>query len=211
MPPGRGALEDIFQLPEVINGIPQVFALLPHAASLMLRAREDQTGHRIPDESLPLQADDGPRLGPDCAGGSSSIPPHSRELQAGPVVSPPCLKRPVHHDRGPLCGRRGHVGRPAPIATSKRLLVMALGRVEPTGYRWADTWKREMANPGVPPLLQEPVRATVRWQHKGPVRRTPSTTPGHGLRPVALTTAADGVELVIDGRSPGLHWELVAE
>ena len=100
---------------------------------------------------------------------------------------------------------------PAPIATSKRLLVTALARVEPTGYRWADTWKREMANPGVPPLLQEPVRATVRWQHKGPVKAYALDNTGARLRPVALTTAADGVELVIDGRSPGLHWELVAE
>ena len=69
-----------------------------------------------------------------------------------------------------------------------------------------------MANPGVPPLLQEPGRATAPWgQHKGPVKAYALDNTGARLRPVALTTAADGVEFVIDGRSPGLHWELVAE
>ncbi len=57
-----------------------------------------------------------------------------------------------------------------PIATSKRLLVSAIARVEPTGFRWVDTLKREVADPGRPPFLQEPVSATVVWRHKGKVR-----------------------------------------
>ena len=35
--PGTGGGEDIYQIPEVANADPQVFALWPHAASLLLR------------------------------------------------------------------------------------------------------------------------------------------------------------------------------
>src|SRR5205085_2574307 len=35
--PGTAGGEDIFQVPEVANAAPQVFALWPHAASILLR------------------------------------------------------------------------------------------------------------------------------------------------------------------------------
>ena len=57
-----------------------------------------------------------------------------------------------------------------PIATTKRLLVSAIARVEPTGFRWVDSWKREVADPGRPPFLQEPVSAKIVWRRKGVVR-----------------------------------------
>ena len=37
---GTAGGEDIFAIAEVVNGIPQAFALLPHAASLLLRTAE---------------------------------------------------------------------------------------------------------------------------------------------------------------------------
>ena len=37
---GTGGGEDIFQIPEVVNGNPQVFAFWPHAASLALRGQK---------------------------------------------------------------------------------------------------------------------------------------------------------------------------
>ena len=48
-----------------------------------------------------------------------------------------------------------------PIASSKRLLVTVIGRVEPTGFRLGRSIQREVADPGRPPLLQEPVFARV--------------------------------------------------
>src|SRR5262249_28083333 len=36
---GTGGVDDFYVIPEMINGIPQVFALFPHAASLYLRGQ----------------------------------------------------------------------------------------------------------------------------------------------------------------------------
>ncbi len=38
----------------------------------------------------------------------------------------------------------------APIATTKRLLVTAIARVQPTGFRWVDESKFDVAEPGRP-------------------------------------------------------------
>ena len=53
-----------------------------------------------------------------------------------------------------------------PIASTKRLLVSAIAHVQPTGFRWTTGWKREVADPGRPPFLQEPVLASVVWRRK---------------------------------------------
>ena len=102
---------------------------------------------------------------------------------------------------------------PEPIAEAKRLLVTAVGRVEPTGFRWVDSWKREVADPGRPPFLQEPVRAQVVWRRKGTIRAFALNNAGERIGPVDLekSQSGEGVELVIDGRTPGFHWELVVE
>ncbi len=100
---------------------------------------------------------------------------------------------------------------PKPIATTDRLLVSAVARVAPTGFRWVDHWRREVADPGVPPLLQEPVMARVRWRHKGTIKAYALDNTGARTGPGTLVQNADGVELVLDGRAGGFHWELVAE
>jgi hypothetical protein len=98
-----------------------------------------------------------------------------------------------------------------PIASSNRLLVTAMARVEPTGYRWVDTWKRDVADPGRPPLLQEPVRARIRWRNKGNVKAYALDNSGARVHPVTLETVEDGVVLNILGNEPTFHWELVVE
>ncbi len=207
---GTGGVEDIFQLPEVVNGIPQVFALLPHAASLTLQAREDQPGNA--SRTGPSPARRMAVAGWEPTRGRLVIDtPHTQGLAGWPGGDPADLDDLTVTTEDPFAVVVATSVGPAPIATSKRLLVTALARVEPSGFRWADSWKREVAHPGAPPLLQEPVRATVRWKHKGPVKAYSLDNTGARLHEVALKTAADGVVLVIDGRGPGLHWELVAE
>jgi hypothetical protein len=98
-----------------------------------------------------------------------------------------------------------------PIASTTRLLVTAVARIEPSGYRWVDYWKREVADPGRPPLIQEPVQARIRWRHKGPVKAFALDNSGARTGPVTLIPTADGVELVLGGDLPALHWELVVE
>ena len=71
-----------------------------------------------------------------------------------------------------------------PIASTKRLLVSAIARVEPTGFRWVSGWKREVADPGRPPFLQEPVTATIVWRRKGMVRAFVLNNEGDRIGPV---------------------------
>ncbi len=103
---------------------------------------------------------------------------------------------------------------PEPIAEAKRLLVTAIGRVEPTGFRWVDRWKLAVADPGRPPFLQEPVRARIAWRRKGTIRRLRRQQCRRARRPGSPSRqlpGGEGVALVIDGRTAGFHWELVAE
>jgi hypothetical protein len=100
---------------------------------------------------------------------------------------------------------------PEPIATTKRLLVTAVARVEPKGLRWVDEWKHEVADPGQPPLLQEPVQARVSWRRAGTVKAYALDNTGARVAPARLDPTAGGVRLLIDGASPTLHWELVVE
>ena len=61
---------------------------------------------------------------------------------------------------------------PEPIASARRLLITVVGRVQPTGFRWVDRFGREVADPGRPPFLQEPVFARVVWRRQGKIRAT---------------------------------------
>src|SRR5262249_54962038 len=100
-----------------------------------------------------------------------------------------------------------------PIANTKRLLVSAIAQVEPTGFRWVDSWKYRVADPGRPPFLQEPVTARVVWRRKGSVRAFALNNAGERTGPAQLETLPGdkGVALNLDGMAPGFHWELLAE
>lgn len=212
---GTGGGEDIFGLGEAINGIPQAFALLPHSASVVRHATGGATGRAG-------------RPAPNPGGGgrsTSGFDPRTNRL----VIDTP-------HTRGVAAwglarsvgawkseGLTIDVADPSglvvvssldrePIATSRRLLVTALGRVEPTDYRSVDEWRRESGDPGRPPLLHEGVRARVTWQHPGRVLAFALDNTGARVGPARVEPGDDGgTRLEIDGRTPSLHWELVVE
>ena len=98
-----------------------------------------------------------------------------------------------------------------PIEKSRRLLVTALARVEPTGYRWVDEWKRDVADPGVPPLLREPVSARIHWRGKGGWKAFALDNNGIRIATATLSESSDGKVLEIAGTASNMHWELVAE
>jgi hypothetical protein len=210
---GTGGGEDIYQLPEIVNGIPQVFALWPHAASLLLRgpttgpAGPKAVAHRPAGTSRVTAV---PSWNPD-QGRLVIDTPYTQGLAGWPGPEPAefeTLQVKIDQPYGVVivssAGKQ-------PIAGSNRLLVTAIARVEPTGYRWVDTWKREVADPGRPPLLQEPVVARVRWRRKGNIKAHALDNNGARAVSVTLETVDDGVVLNILGNTPTFHWELVVE
>ena len=100
-----------------------------------------------------------------------------------------------------------------PIATSKRLLVSAIARVEPTGFRWVDSWKREVADPGRPPFLQEPVIGEGRLaaQRKSAGLRPRQHGSAHRRGEARDTSRPRRRLALIDGKTAAFHWELIAE
>ena len=205
---GTGGGEDIFSVPEVINGIPQTFAFLPHAASLLRHARPDpKDPHhgRSRDKIVPngRAVVDTPHtqgvVGWDLPGGIGAA---SFEALSLDVAAPSGVV--VVTSFGP-----------EPIATSRRLLVTAVGRIEPTGFRYVDEWRREPGDPGLPPLLHEGVTARITWNRSGQIRAYALDNTGARLGPAPLERLgqgkAEGVRLDLDGRTPALHWELVVE
>jgi hypothetical protein len=205
-PVGTAGAEDIFQIPEVANGAPQVFATWPHVASILLRSRDDAP-RNAPRRKTPTP-------GWDPTQGRLVIDtPYTQGIAGwtgGEAAPFPTLD--VSSDSPSATVVVSSVG-PEPIADAKRLLVTAIARVEPTGYRWVDPWKRETADPGRPPLLLEPVAARVEWRRKGAVNAYALDESGARIGPAKVETLPEGggVALVIDGRSSSIHWELVVE
>jgi hypothetical protein len=212
---GTGGVEDIFRIPEVVNGIPQVFALWPHAASILLSASKTETSNglarpvRRPVQRLARAA----VPGWDPARGRLVINSPTTQGFAGWIRDEPVTnfdKLTIEIDNPYAVVVASSVG-PDPIATTKRLLVTAVARVEPKGLRWVDEWKHDVADPGQPPLLQEPVQARVSWRRAGPVKAYALDNTGSRVAPAQLDPFAGGVRLLIDGSSPTMHWELVVE
>jgi hypothetical protein len=215
---GTGGGEDIFQLPEAINGIPQDSSVLPHAASLMLRptlpqaAASPGTPHPAP---LPARGVPGlrrslvPGWNPD-QGRLVIDTPYTQGLAGWVSTAPAGFEKLEFKVDQPFAVVVVSSVGTQPIALANRLLVTAVARVEPTGYRWVDAWKREVADPGRPPLLQEPVRARIRWRFKGPVKAYALDNTGARTGTVPLRVTEDGVELDLKGDTPTFHWELVA-
>jgi hypothetical protein len=210
---GTGGGEDIYQIPEVVNGIPQVFALWPHAASLVLHG---QGSTAASPKAAPRRPAGGSRVtavpgwNPD-QGRLAIDTPYTQGLAGWPGLEPADFENlQIKIDQPYGVVVVSSAGK-QPIASTNRLLVTAIARVEPTGYRWVDTWKREVADPGRPPLLQEPVTARIRWRRKGNVKAYALDNNGARVRPVNLEVAEDGVVLNLVGTTPTFHWELVVE
>jgi hypothetical protein len=216
-PAGTVGGEDIFQLKEVVNGTPQVFALWPHVASMLLR---EPDGRGTGSGERPQAA--GPRSkghGQEIAGwdpGRGRLVVHTPYTQGiagwshSEATTFPNLE--ISTDNPFAVVVASSVG-PAPISRTGRLLVTAIARVEPTGYRWVDRFQREVADPGRPPFLQEPVLARVAWRHRGKVRGFVLNNAGERVGPAKLEALPDGVGavLVIDAPTPAFHWELEAQ
>ena len=214
---GTGGVEDIFQIPEVINGIPQVFALLPHAASIVLRGHEKPSKTRLTGRQAAATRRSSGLPGWDPVRGRLVIEtPYTQGLAGWPEGQPARLESvAIDFDNAYAVVVATSMDN-EPISTSKRLLVSAVGRVEPTGFRWVDQSQREVADPGRPPLLQEPVRARVIWQRRGRGNIKAYALDNTGARtgPANLEKAPQGTfgaKLLIDGRAPVFHWELVVE
>ncbi len=204
---GIGGGEDIFSLPEVINGIPQIFALLPHAASIVRDAAGGGTNRAGKPTSAKLASPG--RLVVDT--------PHTRGLvgwgldgRLGSARSDGLEVVVADADAVVLVSSLG----PEPVSTSKRLLVTAIGRVEPTGFRFADEWRREPGEPGRPPLLHGGVRAQVVWTRGGNIQAFALDNTGARVKPARVEkvegpAAGFGSTSTVKGAS--LHWELVVE
>jgi len=208
---GTGGGDDFYAVPEIINGIPPVFALLPHAASIVVRGFE-----RVPKVR--------PGYRPANVARRSSVPGWDPQ-QGRLVIETPFTQGLAGWPEG-LAANFEALSvdvdsvyavvvatsmSSEPITTTKRLLVSAVARVEPTGLRWVDEWRRDVADPGRPPLLQEPVRAKVLWRRKGTAKAYALDNTGKRAGPVPLEKTSDGVLLKIDDKTPTLHWELVEE
>ncbi len=217
-PPGTVGGEDIFRIPEVVNGSPHIYSLWPHAASLFFRAGPAREGHEVrPVEAPARRIARGTRQpipGWDHSQGRLVIDTPFTQALVGWVGGEPAnlahLNLSTENDFAVLSATS--IG-PEPIASAKRLLITAIGRVQPTGFRWVDGWRHAVADPGRPPFLQEPVRARIVWRRKGTIRGFALDETGKRVKPFTLEplTAGPGVALVIDGRSSGFHWELVAD
>ena len=173
----------------MINGSPHIYALWPHAASLFLRGRTELgEPHRRAAETARKPSAKGRRR---FAGGWDSA--HGRLLFdtpytqgvagwiGGETASFPQLELSTENPFAVLVATSIS---DEPIASTKRLLVSAIARVEPTGFRWVSGWKREVADPGRPPFLQEPVTATITWRRKGTVRAYVLDNEGDRIGPV---------------------------
>ncbi len=167
-PAGLVGGRDIFQFPEVINGSPHVYALFPHAASLFHRgvpARLASGRHPAP------RGGRGALPGWDSGHGRLVIDtPFTQALVGWSAEKPARLANLEFSTDNEFAVLAASSIGPEPIAEARRLLVTAIGRVEPTGFRWVDRWKTTVADPGRPPFLQEPVRAQVTWRRKGNIK-----------------------------------------
>ena len=208
---GTGGGDDIFPIPESLGGNPQVFALLPHAASIFLRGADEP---RSKDKAHPnSKAKPHATLpGWDPQRGRLTIDtPHTQAVAGGPGGRSIDTESLSFDTDAPFAILAATALGPEPIAQAKRLLVTAVAHITPTGLRWADENRVEVADPGLPPLLVEPLIAEVVWKRPGKVRAFPLDASGARGEGIILGRVADGARLILEGKSGVLHWELVAE
>lgn len=192
--PGTTGDQDLFLAPEAVNANPQVFALLPHAAALFYHANKSkkvgQTAWDTVHGRLLLDA------------------PFTKGVAGWPGRKPFNFESIAIEADNPYAVVMVSSLGAVPIAEAKRLLVTAVSRAEPSGLLYVDQWKREVASPGRPPILVEPVRARVTWKKHGIVKAFALKPDGSRGPAARVTRAADGTTLEIEGDSSTLHWEL---
>jgi hypothetical protein len=195
--PGTGGDTDIFPAPEVVNAIPPVFALLPHAASMYLRTPEPATPR---PRSLGLRP-----------GRLAIETPYTVALAAFEPSKLAAADGIGIETRGEYAVVAVSAVGAEPLARARRLLVTAVARAQPSGYAWVDGNRREVADPGHPPILMEPVRAILTWKQRGTVAAYALDQAGKRVQPLTPEKSPDGIRLDLDSRATGtIHWELVA-
>jgi hypothetical protein len=222
-PAGTVGGEDIFQIPESVSGCPHVYALWPHVASMLLREstakaepdrdREAELGARNSTAKRRVRPQ-GLLPGWDPARGRLVVEtPFTQGLAGwfgGEMISFDHLEMTADNPFAVVMV--SSVG-PEPIATAKRLLVTVIGRVEPTGFRWVDRFRREVADPGRPPFLQEPVFARIALRRGGKIQGHVLNNAGERVGVAKLEPLPDsaGATLLIDAKTAAFHWELTVE
>jgi hypothetical protein len=216
-PAGTVGGEDIYQIPEVVNATPQVYALWPHTASLLLRPKHEASalvGRGDSASRTPARRRGLGLPGWDPTFGRLIVEtPYTQGIAGwfgGEVVKLADLEIAVDTPFAVIVASSLDS---EPIRRTRRLLVTALGRVEPTGFRWVDPWKREVADPGRPPLLQEPIAARITWWRAGEVRGFALRNTGDRASAAAVEALAggEGSTLTIEGQTAACHWELTLE
>ena len=214
--PGTSGGEDIFQLPEVSNAAPQVFAMWPHEASILLRGNEGLKGKS--------EAGNARRVG---AGGKSKRhaiagweaergrlvieTAYTQGVAGWPGEEVVTLPEMIFDVENPYAAVVASSASEQPISGTKRLLVTAIARVTPTGFRWVDEWRRETADPGRPPLLAEPVKGKVTWRNRKGVKGYALDNNGKRIGEAKVVESNEGTSLVLDGTIAALNWEMVVE
>jgi hypothetical protein len=199
--PGTSGGDDLLAIPGVVNANPALFGIMPHAASLVLRGlgpesfdrsrlnRELQRTDRILIDSPWTQGIVGSAAG-RVAGNTRQF--HLELETPGAVVLVSSLAS-------------------EPIARSRRLLVTAVGRVEPTGARFIDQARSLVAQPGTPPIRVEPVVGRVVWLNQMETSLEAFRLDGSGKRIAREPIIKDpsGGALVLRGDGGQIHWEIV--
>ncbi len=201
-PAGSGGAEDIFPIPQAINGMPHVFALLPHAASLFLRGQAEP--------AKPTLSGWSPQRGQLVI--NNAYTQGVAGWWAGDHIEFETLSMRCDNRYAVIMATS--IGRD-PIAKAARLLVTAIARVEPTGLMYVDEWKSAVAQLGRPPFLQEPVAGRIVWKTSFASKLKAYSLDNDGKRTsevkLVKSPQGDAVELAIEGGKPVFHYELVAE
>ncbi|RUL89294.1 hypothetical protein [Tautonia sociabilis] len=195
---GTGGGQDVFLIPEVINGNPQVFAMLPHASALFRGEDGSEASPGTPPGSWDrrlgrLMIDTRRTIGVAGAIDEAQVSRDGLGLRS---------RMPV----GAIVASSVGAGT---LAEADRILVSAVARVQPTGLEWVDHWRREVADPGRPPLRVEPIRATVSWTREGPASLFALDEAGRRIAEIPGKRTPQGMHFDLDGRDGRLHWELV--
>ena len=196
-PTGSTGGGDLFGTPEALNANPQVFALLPHAASLFLRGERAKKNTQTTWDSLH---------------GRLVVDTSHTQGQAGWIGHKPAKfdAIAIEADNSYAVVMASSLG-PEPLASARHILVTAVARAEPTDLLYVDRWKREVAAPGRGPILVEPVRAVVTIRRKAKLRVFALKSDGSRGEAVVLRETSDGQSFSTDNHAGVLHWEVVAQ
>ncbi len=207
---GTGGGEDIFAIPEVINGIPQTFALLPHAASILHPAAATRPSRPPkPGRFAPAQrglAGWSPR--------TAGCDRHAQDPGAGRLDRRRRgeVRWPERRGGRPV-RRRGRSRRSGPSRSPRAAASWSppsAGSSRPASGR-STSGGASGPTPASPPCSTKPSGGSVTWNRAGTVKAYALDNAGDRVGPAPVEKVAGGRRLTIDPRTPSLHWELVVE